>query len=114
MSVFPIDKLNPISGRIEGVESDASITIDIHPFSLQIYEGEGAEKIITSLRLSSVKLPTLDIKKLQNRAYKFPLNSHEDHIDGSIYVEHAHHPVDVNCLKFGSFDGSLIGVDIRI
>jgi len=74
MSIFPIDKLKPIFGKIEGAAHDASITIDLHPFNLQIYDGEKPVKIITSLRLDSINLPTLDGTILQYQSYEFPIN----------------------------------------
>ena len=114
MSIFPIDKLKPISGKIEGAADDASITIDLHPFNLQIYDGEKPVIIKTSLRLDSINLPTLDGTILQYQSYEFPINPNDGYIDGSIYIEHAHHPADVTRLKFGKLKSGIIDLEINL
>jgi len=53
-------------------------------------------------------LPSLSPQQLAGRRFTFPSNPAPGYIDGSIYIEHAHHPFDVNAIAFvASADGGL-------
>ena len=71
------------------------IRVPLKPFAL-----EGAT-IETSVRLDFVRLPATDLDALSHRTFDFALNPDEGYIDGSIYMDGAHHPVDVSKIAFG-------------
>lgn len=91
---FPIDRLNPKPAVVRGTPGDYTIEIPLAPFEIDDLEVE------TSIYLDHVSLPSLDWKELKGRRFSFPVNPEQGYIDGSIYIEHAHHPVDVTAITF--------------
>ncbi len=92
MRDFPIGKLNPLPGRFFWEPIGLGIEVALAPFTLD------EETIETSIFLSTVTLPTTNILTLSGQTFRFPTNPEPGYIDGSMYVEHAHHPV-----VFGQF-----------
>jgi hypothetical protein len=87
---------------LSGEPGGVSITILIKPFL------SNQEIIDTSIRLDDVDLPSSMLSDLAGKSFEFPTNPDEGCIDGSIYLGHAHHPVDVTSLVFNkSRDGNL-------
>jgi hypothetical protein len=109
MSKFPTALLTPDRGAIFGQTGDAAIEVPIKPFSLPGQEG----LCVTSLILEGIGLSTLDLAQLAGTSYKFPVNPAPGYIDGSIYLSHAHHPVDVTTIRFGEVAEGALSVEIE-
>lgn len=102
MATFSHKDLKPRHAILSGAPGDATITILLRPF---LREGEIVD---TSIRLEGIDLPSNLLRDLAGKAFEFPVNPDDGYIDGSIYLESAHHPVDVTSLNFSaSRDGQL-------
>ena len=100
MQQFPTERMKPLSASLCGTPGDMLIDIPLVPFHL----GEGLVK--TNIRLEGINLPVSEVTTLAGRSFHFPVNPEDGYIDGSIYIEHAHHPIDVHEISFGeSVDG---------
>jgi hypothetical protein len=85
-----------------GIPGDISIDILMKPFLLN------KEIVDTAICLDGIDLSSNMLRDLAGKSFEFPTNPDESYIDGSIYLEHAHHPVDVASLNFSkSRDGYL-------
>jgi hypothetical protein len=94
MKDFPVEKLILLPGRLVAGSTGLSIEIPVAPFTL---DGEVVE---TEIRMDEVRLPTADVHKLARQTFSFPTNPNAGYIDASIYIQHAHHPVDVTSIRF--------------
>jgi hypothetical protein len=94
LSDFPVEKLKPLASRYHGEPGDITIEMPLKPFKLD------GQEVNTSIRLEGVNLPTTDASELIGQSFDFPLNPEDGYIDGSIYMDHAHHPVDVSRISF--------------
>lgn len=90
-----MEKLKPLPGDLREGALGFSIEVPLAPFTL---DGNILE---TKIRLEDVRLPTIDITKLAGKSFLFPTNPKPGYIDGSVYIEGAHHPVDVRSIRFG-------------
>ena len=108
MRDFPVENLKPLPGRLVAEPVGLSIEIPLAPFTI---DGEVVE---TSIFLGGVSLPTLDVLKLTGQTFSFPVNPKPGYIDGSVYVQHAHHPVDVNSIRFGNADGDSVEMELDL
>jgi hypothetical protein len=61
-----------------------------------------------------VTLPTTDILTLSGHTFRFPTNPEPGYIDGSMYVEHTHHPVDVTLVRFGPVSGRIVQAEFEL
>jgi hypothetical protein len=87
---------------LSGAPGDVSIKILMAPFLFD------QEVVDTSIRLDGINLPSSMLRDLAGKLFEFPTNPNDGYIDGSIYLESAHHPVDVTSLSFSkSRDGQL-------
>ena len=103
MTPFPRESLQPVEAVISGVPGDAAVTIPLRPITL------AGEVVETTIHLEGVALPSLDPRDLAGRSLEFPVNPAEGYIDGSVYIGHAHHPVDVTRITFSiAGDGGLV------
>ncbi len=93
---FPIEVLEPRGGVLSGSGGDAMIEIPLAPFQLDDLE------VSTAIVLGGIELPTVELEELAGRRFSFPVNPEDGYIDGSVYIEHAHHPVDVTSIEFGN------------
>jgi hypothetical protein len=91
---FTVKKLKPTGGTLRYSGAGISIEIHVEPFRLD------KERVETSVRLDRIKLPD-DLQAITNKSFKFPVNPTKGYIDGSIYLRHAHNPVDVTEIRFG-------------
>ena len=73
---------------------NASIEILLRPFHYQ------DQLIDTSIRLDRIELPDVFLRSLVDRSFQFPVNPDDKAIDGSLYLDNRHHPVDVTQLSF--------------
>ncbi|HBP1105783.1 hypothetical protein ACET47_08505 [Pseudomonas aeruginosa] len=96
---FPVHLLKPAPARhwpCRGPSQQAAIHIPLHPFTLQ------GEVVETSIRLDDIALDLSDLRAHENRDYRFPENPENGYIDGSLYLQGQHVPVDVTLLSFGA------------
>ena len=110
MRPFPTKLLRPTRGKLFGRPDQVRIEIELDTFSLDGLEGP----VTTSVRLDHFVLPTLIPSWLAGKEFKFPVNPHEGYIDGSIYIDSAHHPVDVTAIRFGSCVGGVIAAELEM
>ena len=110
---FPTDKLKPLPGYLWGPEDGLCITVPLQPFSLVIEEDGDEITFETLLRLDEVELPSDCFEILAGRTFTFPVNPEDGYIDGSIYIDHAHCPVDITTIRFGSLVGNAIEVELE-
>jgi hypothetical protein len=90
---------------LSGDADCASIEVLLRPFQLN------DQTIDTSIRLDGIDLPSLQLAQLVGRSFEFPINPDPAAIDGSVYIDGAHHPVDVNSIRFEkSSDNSAVVV----
>jgi len=108
MPDFPIDLLKPTIGNISGSASNASMTIPLSPFTLD------GETVDTQIVLGTIVLPTLAPDVLDGHEYTFPPNPKDGYIDGSVYIDNAHHPVDVSSMHFRKISKNMLEVDIKM
>jgi len=101
MRKFPDSLIKPVKAMLSGVAGDASLEIELCSFALN------GEEVDTSIRLEGIAIPSVSLASLKGLAFQFPVNPEPGYIDGSIYIEHAHHPVDIHHL---SFAGSIVSV----
>lgn len=94
MKHFPLDLLRARHAVISGEPGDASIEVLLRPFLWN------DQLIDTSIRLDGIDLPTVILGQLVDKTFQFPLNPNEGAIDGTIYLENRHHPVDVSRITF--------------
>ena len=78
------------------------IRIPLDPFRL-----DGAT-VKTSVRLDFVRLPDVRWDALAHQTFQFPQNPEAGFIDGSMYIDGAHHPIDVTKVAFGQVTGGAI------
>jgi len=106
MEDFSPKKLKFRHAILSGMPGDVSIEILMHPFLWN-------QAIVdSSIRLDGIDLPSNMLSDLAGKSFEFPIDSDEGSIersiDGSIYLDNAHHPVDVTSLNFSkSRDGQL-------
>lgn len=99
MTDFPHHLLAPANARHwphKGPLQQAAIHIPLQPFAL------GSERVETSIRLDGIALDLSDLRNHENRSYPFPVNPQDGYIDGSLYLQGRHVPVDVTELSFGA------------
>jgi hypothetical protein len=99
MNEFPVHLLKPTSARywpFRGPCQQAAIHIPLFPFMLE------SEVVETCIRLDCIALDLSDLQTLENRSHHFPVNPEDGYIDGSLYLQDRHVPVDVTLLSFGA------------
>jgi hypothetical protein len=101
---FPFDLIQPTKCLLDGKTGAASIEVGLLPF---VFNGVVVE---TSIQLSSIAIPSISVVELQGRSFDFPVNPASGYIDGSIYLDGAHHPVDVTKLSFTIASVKLVGM----
>jgi hypothetical protein len=79
-----------------------SISIDLDEIEFQNETEE------TRIQLDFIKIHFRSFSDLQDKEFEFPVNSEEGYIDGSVYLDSQHIPVDVTKISFCSFDGDNI------
>ena len=102
MEDFSPNKLKFRHAILSGVPGNVSIEILMHPFLWN-------QAIVdSSIRLDGIDLPSNMLRDLAGKSFEFPIDFDEGSIDGSIYLDNAHHPVNVTSLSFSkSRDGQL-------
>lgn len=100
---FPIDLLRPEIGYVSFEEFGASISISLPPFELSDHG-----KVDTKLLLDCIELPSQSPADWAGKRFEFPINPAGGAIEGSVYMGHHHHPVDVTAIGFGALDNGHI------
>ena len=108
MQGFPVEKLQPLPSGFFAGSGGLSIEIPLTPFTID------GNLIETVIHLDGVALPTDDVLKLSGMTFSFPVNPEAGYIDGSIYVQHAHHPVDVTSIRFGRVTDNAVEADFEM
>ena len=75
------------------------------------YNGEPQE---TAVVLNFIKFAVEHWRDLEGRTFSFPKNPTDGYIDGSLYLEAAHNPVDVTEIRFGAFEGSHVNAEFKL
>jgi hypothetical protein len=114
VATFPIAILSPRVGIITTQHGDISLRVPIKPFHLALQDYDEPIEVQTSLELHCIDLPSSNLEELAEKTFCFPRNPEEGYIDGSIYIEHAHHPADVTRIKFGSMMEGQLPVEMDI
>lgn len=83
-----------------------SISIDLDELEFQKETEE------TCIQLDFIKIYFRSFSDLQDKEFEFPVNPEEGYIDGSVYLDSQHIPVDVTKISFCSFDGDYIKAKI--
>lgn len=94
MEPFPQSLLKPRHAILSGEPHNASLEVLLAPFYWQ------DALVDTSIRLDGIDLPSLHLSALAGKSFSFPVNPDAGAIDGSLYLENAHHPVDITSLAF--------------
>lgn len=94
MRKFPTSLLEPKIAVLSGQPHDASLDILLEQFILD------EEVINAQIRLDGIEMPSLMLADLVGKSFAFPINPEDGYIDGSIYMDSAHHPVDVDNISF--------------
>lgn len=84
-----------------------SISIPLAPFTFE------NEEVDTMVGLDFIRFPTT-WRSLAGNTYTFPINPTPGFVDGSLYLDNVHNPVDVSRIKFGRFTESSVDVDLDI
>ena len=103
MTDFSPSDLKARHAILSGELGNVSIEIMISPFL------HDQEIVDTSIHLDCINLPSSILRDLAGKSFEFPTNPNDGYIDGSIYLNNAHHPVDVTSLNFSkSRNGQLV------
>lgn len=97
--LFPLHLLAPLPARHwarHGPCDQAAIHIPLAPFVLH------GERVDTSIRLDGIALDLGDLQAQARCSHRFPANPEEGCIDGSMYLQGRHVPVDITSLAFGT------------
>jgi len=85
---------------------NASIEVILMPF---LYKGE---LVTTSIRLDGIAGLPMDLKKVTGKAFLYPINPLDGYMDGSMYVQGRHWPVDISRLAFGSVGSHFVSTSM--
>ena len=99
MTDFPYHLLTAATARCQprsGPTQQAAITIALQPLPLD------GRPVDTVIRLDCIALDMRDPRSHAQRSHRFPPNPQPGYIDGSIYLQHRHVPLDVTELSFGT------------
>jgi hypothetical protein len=104
MKQFPVCLIQP--GKCVIAEHIGAVSIEIRllPF---VFNDVVVE---TSIQLCNVAIPSVSIAELSGRTFDFPVNPAVGYIDGSIYLDGVHHPVDITKLLFSPSSVKLVGL----
>jgi hypothetical protein len=106
MRQFPLSLIQPNRCVLTEQTGASSIVVCLLPFVFNSIVVE------TSIELTNVAIPSISVLELQGRSFDLPVNSASGYIDGSIYLDGAHRPVDVTKLSFTIASVELVGMFI--
>jgi len=108
LAQFPKDLIRPLKAVLTRQPNSATIVIDLEPFELPNIAVE------SDIVLDGIALNEFDLEALEGQVLTFPVNPDNGYIDGSLYIEHAHHPVDVTKIEFDAPSGPTCLVSFTI
>jgi hypothetical protein len=80
----------------------------LEPFRLEDLD------VSTAIIFERLTLPTTELRDLARVRVTFPVNPEAGYVDGSVYIEHAHHPADLTEIEFGEHDGATIAARLSL
>jgi hypothetical protein len=104
MKQFPVNLFQPKKCVLAGKIGAATIEISLLPF---MYNEVMVE---TSIQLCNIAIPSVKLAELCGRTFDFSVNPTAGYIDGSMYLDGVHHPVDITRLSFSNADVNLVGM----
>lgn len=107
---FPLELLVPQTGTLEFNDFGGSLDIPLEPFELP-YWG----KVETRLLIDCLPLAKEELAGLPGRRLRFKAGGSDPEApEGSVYIGHAHHPVDLLSIRFEQGAGGLLQVQISL
>ncbi|WP_136635185.1 hypothetical protein [Pseudooceanicola onchidii] len=103
---FPIDTLTVRRATLEGGRHGQTLSLDLAAFTIPL-RGED-QTFLTAAVFDGIDLPSTRARDLAGQVYDFPANPDDGYIDGSIYIDNRHHPVDATRLAFGPITGDVL------
>ncbi len=108
MTGFPTELLKPQTGIFLGDAGHRELIIPLAPFAFA-----SLGSVETELRITwPAKLATAPAT-LAGRMFEFPVNPEPGYIDASIYLDGAHHPVDIHAIHFGAASATTISASFK-
>ncbi len=99
--LFPTRLLSPVTARFQVSNRTAHLKVELADFALPAEMAEAAGELQrTALVAERIPLDLSDLGALAGKSFDFPVNPTPGYIDGSIYLHHRHHPVDITTLSF--------------
>jgi hypothetical protein len=97
----PIELFNIKTGLISREKTKEregmySIGLDLEPFMWW------DEVVSTQISLDRIDLGDFSFEELGGKTFKFLVNPEDGYIDGSVYLESTHNPIDVTLISFGA------------
>ncbi len=94
MKKLPQSMIQPRHAILRGELGNVALEVLLVPFYWK------NEWVDTAIRLDDINLPSAHLADLAGKTFLFPLNPDAEAIDGSIYLDSAHHPCDVSVIEF--------------
>lgn len=69
----------------------------------EFFDGNEIRSEKTSIVLPEIDLGKQNAEELEGKLLSFPINPTDGYIDGSIYIDNRHHPIDVTKIQFLDF-----------
>jgi len=105
---FPDAFLTPRDAYIYGKPGEWAIIIGLQPFAL---DGETVETVVS---LDAFPWDVAHPRELAGTTHTYSAEDRDElDVEGSIYLRHAHHPVDVSRVAFGPADAGGVQVTIK-
>jgi len=106
---FPLESLVPQIGTMTWNNFGASLDIPLEPFELPF-----AGKVETRILIDCLPFEQGNAASLIGLSLEFPADYRPERPEGSIYIEHAHHPVDLTAISLRAAEGDEIEADLAV
>lgn len=105
---FSVTKWEFLQGEFNKEEGTYySIILPVSKFVLE------DEIVSTSIQLYAIELPE-NLPSYIGKTVSFPVNPNDGYIDGSVYLQNAHNPVDVSEIKFLKLENDVIELELAM
>ena len=108
---FPVEDLKITEIRHKQSAFGLDLELALAPFHLNLEDDAPVE---TRVSLDGITLPSSDPAALAGQGWDVPVNPAEGYVDGSVYIEHAHHPVDLHHIAVGTRTGDHVPVTLSM
>ena len=71
------------------------------------------EIVNTSIRLDGINFEDLTFQELSGKSFEFKTSPKDGYIDGSVYLESMHNPIDVTLISFGPRFQEIMDIEER-